>query len=997
MNKRKLQNRECKKIKDKKYLLNNQNAITLIALVISIIVMLILAGVSLNATIGEDGILTQAKNTTYIQSCAVLEEWLGQLYVQNYENLDNSQDKILGIINLGADWIYQPSKYGYGSLNYIVDSDGKALYLIQKDNLPDEIKNQVKGGDLNGKSKEYSNYLKLEDVYGVTSNLEVYYCSNGKDSILGIDKDKIDEDLPSRIVIDNIDNGIGNILASYDKNGDSKLSSQEIAGIKEITINATTGISSLSDLYNLYGLQKLIIEDVSLSDLNGIENCSQLYYIFIKRSTIGDYSAIGKLGSKLQQLYFLQTTNDEVFKLGKQLSNYDLPNLNYLGFFGKYDASTASWLGTPTFRADSVNFNAELSDISALSMLTDTTKKAVKYLYIDNNKIEKLEALSDFSNLYYLRAYNNQIKSLKGLENKTQLTYLQVSYNKLDDVSDVKGAEDVLSAIAGNQTLYWIDLKGNKIKWISHLKDCSNLQYIYLDDITTIPDDDMALIKSLIYNAKNTTYASKYSLSLTDDNITKLSLDSQTITDLQFKSLRSCTKLTYLSLSDTKFVNSSGKTLTETELNNLLNEVISNFTKLTELSLYNIKFSDFSFITKLTEITMLDLRDTLVTTEGNKGLTLVENNTKLGILAINNDDIDLSKIQKTVNRISESSLATQSEGKSKHIFDSYTSSLVCNSTNVLKTLEKCTDLTNLKFGQQSYPYKNSNLNIDLSKCIKLKNITFGAMTLGNVNIPDETEYLYVGQGTVIVQFTENSNLQTAYFRQNASTIQTVLNEVGNKCKKLVDLEILINVKVSDFGVLQGCENLEVLKIGGASWNGKINYNDINTLNGLKNLKNLKKLDLHWMTIKNLDCVAELTQLSSLTISDTNLIDISGISNLSNLTNVDFHNNAITDVENIGNLSILSSLTLNNNYISTGLQVFSNLHNLESINIRNNSITDTSTYYDENGKMIRYNVLDIFVDLNKKYKLKKLYISGNKGIIDKSSLTQSGTNWTVLEK
>ena len=113
-------------------------------------------------------------------------------------------------------------------------------------------------------------------------------------------------------------------------------------------------------------------------------------------------------------------------------------------------------------------------------------------------------------------------------------------------------------------------------------------------------------------------------------------------------------------------------------------------------------------------------------------------------------------------------------------------------------------------------------------------------------------------------------------------------------------------------------------------NGKINYNDINTLNGLKNLKNLKKLDLHWMTIKNLDCVAELTQLSSLTISDTNLIDISGISNLSNLTNVDFHNNAITDVENIGNLSILSSLTLNNNYISTGLQVFSNLHNLESI-------------------------------------------------------------------
>ena len=40
----------------------SNKGITLIALVISIIVMLILAGVSLNATIGENGILTKAQN-----------------------------------------------------------------------------------------------------------------------------------------------------------------------------------------------------------------------------------------------------------------------------------------------------------------------------------------------------------------------------------------------------------------------------------------------------------------------------------------------------------------------------------------------------------------------------------------------------------------------------------------------------------------------------------------------------------------------------------------------------------------------------------------------------------------------------------------------------------------------------------------------------------------------------------------------------------------------
>ena len=74
MNKRKLQNRDCKKIKGKKCFGKKQNAITLIALVISIIIMLILAGVSLNATIGENGVLTQAKNAKIAQEDAVWDE-----------------------------------------------------------------------------------------------------------------------------------------------------------------------------------------------------------------------------------------------------------------------------------------------------------------------------------------------------------------------------------------------------------------------------------------------------------------------------------------------------------------------------------------------------------------------------------------------------------------------------------------------------------------------------------------------------------------------------------------------------------------------------------------------------------------------------------------------------------------------------------------------------------------------------------------------------------
>ena len=65
----------------KTFKFKNSNGITLIALVISIIVMLILAGVSLNATIGDNGIITQAQNAKYIQSVSVLEEYLQQYYI----------------------------------------------------------------------------------------------------------------------------------------------------------------------------------------------------------------------------------------------------------------------------------------------------------------------------------------------------------------------------------------------------------------------------------------------------------------------------------------------------------------------------------------------------------------------------------------------------------------------------------------------------------------------------------------------------------------------------------------------------------------------------------------------------------------------------------------------------------------------------------------------------------------------------------------------------
>ena len=50
--------------------------ITLIAMVITIIILLILVGVSLNFILGENGIITRAKTTGKIQTIATIKEAL---------------------------------------------------------------------------------------------------------------------------------------------------------------------------------------------------------------------------------------------------------------------------------------------------------------------------------------------------------------------------------------------------------------------------------------------------------------------------------------------------------------------------------------------------------------------------------------------------------------------------------------------------------------------------------------------------------------------------------------------------------------------------------------------------------------------------------------------------------------------------------------------------------------------------------------------------------
>ena len=54
--------------------MKNQKGITLVALVITIIVLLILAGVSISLVLGQNGVLTQASNAVVKNDAAAVEQ-----------------------------------------------------------------------------------------------------------------------------------------------------------------------------------------------------------------------------------------------------------------------------------------------------------------------------------------------------------------------------------------------------------------------------------------------------------------------------------------------------------------------------------------------------------------------------------------------------------------------------------------------------------------------------------------------------------------------------------------------------------------------------------------------------------------------------------------------------------------------------------------------------------------------------------------------------------
>ena len=957
--------------------LNNKAGITLIALVISIIVMLILAGVSLNATIGDNGIITQAQNATYMQSVAVLEEFFQQKYVDLYLD-NNSKFTKLDIVRKNySDWFYKPTKTG---LSYIL-LDGNIYYLIEKENLPSEIKNQIKGGDAGNKT--YQDYANFKDVYGITSDLKVYYCSNGVNERIGASDEKLEDSATREAISNTSTSGLGKYLIdNFDwikTDAKGNVLVDGMASLKEFTIDSSN-ISNLEELYNFSSLQKLYLKNVNLRSLQGVETCPKLQYVYIYNSTIDNYVNLSDV-SNLNYLYLEQINNLELEKLSNSLKESSISNLQYFGIY-----------------------NSDITTLEYIESFNKNLKEKILYLDIHNTLIKNLKGLNSFENLLSFNCYsNNDLITLEGLHApnllyfnnrltdrsninlvdisslniSTKLKYFSLSNSPIYTLDALKNANDIetiyanscqlgkkydndknsnnaLNALENKILLRYLNVENNpNLVYCDYLINDTNIRNLYLKDCNNIKGSELALLKSIIkLCGNNYTLPTNLGLLMLDNDTIKLDLSNQEISVNNFETLKGNLAIKYLSLKDISLKKQDGEELNGSEYNQKINEVVSTLINLEVVQLDGITgLNEITFVKNCNKLTEIDLRNTSVTTENDNGLMLLNIYAlNLKTLVINNSKVDLSLIQSTISRMDR--IGSVVGSFAKNLLDVPVYGIVCENQEALKTLIKCTEITNFVVGPH---FKYS---INLSNCSKINNIYIYFTSGGSAILPNEGKYIAHcidvyndcisgGKGCtkfyvthpyttssdefwkLLSGFENSDNLESVYFGFTSTTSATYIKSTG--------LEVFNN-----------CKNLKEIEWDGRNVTPYIGNCD--NLNCLSNIESLEKIKFNYITASTLPNLSKLTKLQELNINTSLLMDINGLRGVTSLKNLQLYNNSIGDLSAIGTLV-----------------------NLEELNLQNNSITNSITTI-ANGFVDNVNVLN---NLKNNYgKLKKLYISGN---------------------
>jgi len=109
---------------------------------------------------------------------------------------------------------------------------------------------------------------------------------------------------------------------------------------------------------------------------------------------------------------------------------------------------------------------------------------------------------------------------------------------------------------------------------------------------------------------------------------------------------------------------------------------------------------------------------------------------------------------------------------------------------------------------------------------------------------------------------------------------------------------------------------------------------------IADLTNLHSLDLHDTQVADLSHVAGLTNLQTLFLGNTQVADLSPIAGLTNLQRLSLGNTQVTDLSHIADLTNLHLLDLDNTQVAD-LSPIAGLTNLQLLSLNNTQVTDLS--------------------------------------------------------
>lgn len=938
--------------------------------------MLILAGISINAIVGDNGILNRAEDAVYLNSCACLSEYFNQLYAScAIDGNDNGETPLDTIMQNGYQNYFFKTAEGYClKKNYMNQDTGEVqtlvLYLVQKEQLPEEIRGQLSSGD----NLESRDYRKLKGVYGITSDLKAYYCKDSIDTILGLTVNELNADSPDIVYADE-----NSILAQMVNEGTSAITNQGLKAIKILTIDSQEEIAVIKEFSNFPNLTTLNIKNVTIDSLEGIEGASNsLTYIKIRNCSIQNYSSMNGLVN-LKELYLVRPVDKDAeierfCSIDNGIANGEFSQLEYFGIVGGEEENAVTthddYLNNISTEFCGTRYG--ITNINGLSNFSDVTKQAIKYMNLQNLQLTSIASLKDFSNVYFLRLENNALATLDGIQNMNNLHYLiaPIQYSNIlkthtlgkDELSTASNTDALNYIFKQNNTntnLYYVDLRSNNVlKNVGYLNTCTGVEYLYLAGCNAIAD--AGKIKDVVNNCgSNYSMEGKYGSELVS-NVSKTLKMTGEVTVNEFESLMNNKNLTQLSLFGITLKNGA-TTLTNTTtptFNEEINKVLSTCTSLENLQLYNLgnlTTIDFVGAGKVEKLIELDLRGTKVTNL----ISLNNYSQNLRSIHLDNTGIDITTIQPTISRCKGVEIIGEA------LVDETTNYWCggaggCNlyKWELIYQLENCTEITYFRTYNNSWASLTNGKSLNLTNT-KLKAF-FSSYNRGKLYLPSTLEEIEQ-DGNVLPIFSDDlSNLKkVSIWKVRALATEeewtTFINSLTNASNlSLIKFGVNQNFKFEMLSVLGNLNKLESFEyFVGDGWTYDSNKTSITGLGALKNLKSLTIKDLK--NVKDMSDLATCTKLEKISITNTQISDTSALKNMSNLIECDLSNNQINSIYYLKNCT-----------------------KLESLNLRDNALNNFGYYKNEEGKSIAYEALDILYDLNykKRGSLKYLDISNN---------------------